>query len=83
MMQYILTEDEYKTLKGAVTAEKNKLQRTLQSLCTEVANHKPIKFWSNRDAIPWGCILDNDDDWMCDECPVRKLCPYEFKQWSK
>lgn len=94
-MQYILEKEEYDELVAG--AEKIKLMieeadtkktAVLQSLCTEVAIHKPIKYWGNEEPMPWGCVLEvglAEEDMIdyCDECPVQHLCPYEYKQWSK
>jgi hypothetical protein len=41
-------------------------------------------------AKPWGCMITKeanseygDSEWYCDECPVQKECPYEYKSYSK
>lgn len=87
-MQYILTEQEYlklSTINSDAIREKDEI---IQKLCTEVADHKPIKvYWSDTDE-PWKCIItlekeDDDSDWYCDDCPVSHLCPYEYQSWSK
>jgi hypothetical protein len=81
-MQYILDETEYAEYQKALKQLK-KLPSisTLQITCTKIANTLPIKYWSNTEAEPWGCIL-TEDNWHCDECPVQDICPAD-KSWSK
>lgn len=87
-MQYILTEEEFNTLKhnqnNAIKLEKQKLQK----LCTKIANEMPVKWgwWKGDDPTPWGCIItkdENDEEWYCDQCPVLEICPNDYKRFSK
>lgn len=83
-MQYLLTEAEYNDLKLRADRQQKIAVEGLQAFCTKVANEMPIKFWGNKEAQPWRCIL-NDDQGMgyCDECPAQKVCPHPHKRWSK
>jgi len=87
MMQYILTKQEYETLnrhKDQLTDEQN---AELQALCTLAAQHIPIvvEWSSDKTPRPWGCILgpQEQDPGYCDQCPARKVCPHEYKDFSK
>lgn len=92
-MQYLLTSNEYHELKDLGDKELAAIKATLQDLCTKVADHMPVKWgWGppyGEDGKsldvpkPWGCILSTDREWYCDKCPVRQVCPYERKNWSK
>ena len=90
-MQYLLSEDEFNQLRdkariGAQCQDKtvvNLTPKQLQALCTEIANTLPVVTWKSVDPEPWGCMLTDDDEWYCDECPVQKLCPCNKKSWSK
>ena len=87
-MQYILTQAEYDDLCRAqfrlTTARESELQR----LCTDAANHIPItRGWAPNDpSAPWGCILDESSPnhcGYCDDCPARRICPHDKKEWSQ
>lgn len=87
-MQYILTQAEYDDLCRAqfmlTTARESELQR----LCTDAANHIPItRGWAPNDpSAPWGCILDESSQnhgGYCDDCPARRICPHDKKEWSQ
>lgn len=84
-VQYILTEEEYNALKTKQKQWTDESKKTLQDVCTKVANEMPIKWgWGEPDdPKPWGCILTEKGEWYCDQCPVKKICPYEGKEWSK
>lgn len=82
-MQYILTEDEYKELLDKRMERNQAAEEALQKFCTRVANEMPVKFWDNEEAKPWGCMLDKEYEWCCDECPAQDFCPYPHKEWSK
>lgn len=81
-MQYILTQEEY----DALTTVKKKAEiaqtRTLQRLCTKIANEMPVGSRIDCPPEPWGCIIGNPDNY-CDDCPVQTICPNEWKSWSK
>ena len=82
-MQYILTQAEYDELRRA---QDNKAE--LQKLCTDAANHIPITWQCapNKPPAPWGCCIDKSSQnygGYCDDCPAQKLCPHDFKEWSK
>lgn len=85
-MKYLLDEKEYNALKDAIDDEKQKNKRVIQKLCTMVCNNMPVKFWGHSEAKIWGCIIKEEFgsyDCYCDECPVQKECPYEWKNYSK
>lgn len=85
-MQYLLTPEEYKNLIEAKKLAEMKVAADMQTLCTEVANLKPItRPWENEHALqrPWGCILTLPSPKYCDECPVKKVCPHPHKIFSK
>lgn len=77
-MQYILTQEELDQLKAESANAIRKVTADLQTACTMIADRVPIK-------DPWGCILTQTavDEWYCDHCPARKLCPHPNKNWSK
>lgn len=83
-MQYILTEKEYSELRLKKVYDIGLSKDKLQTLCTKIANEMPIKFWGNKEAEIWGCILsDGGGPGYCDECPVQDICPETNKGWSK
>lgn len=77
-IQYVFTEEEYLEIEAKHNREK-------QELCKFIANNVPIKFWSNKEARIWGCILNKSvaNYGYCDECPAQNHCPNERKMWSK
>ncbi len=83
-MQYLVNEDEMKALKNGsglgLDIEKSDLQR----LCTRIATKMPVVFsWAPKMApVPWGCVI-MDTVKYCDECPVKVICPYPHKSFSK
>lgn len=86
-MQYILSEDEYKELveykRRCLIVDKliGKDLHGLQTLCEMVANHVPVEDgWYKGKS--WGCIHTVGDEWYCDDCPAKKMCP-SGKNWSK
>jgi hypothetical protein len=93
VVQYILTQEELDKLKAEGKDRTDKQLKILQDLCTKVADHMPIKWgWGDKPDIPkpWGCIITeeaNSDEphyeWYCDQCPVRKVCPYNRKNFSQ
>lgn len=84
MMQYILSEEEYKALKAEQKRKYNITTKRLQELCTKIANEMPIEWgWNGPDPKPWGCVLTEESEWYCDDCPVRDICPSNSKEWSK
>lgn len=86
-MQYILSEKEYTEWLAKAEAVSETARAVLQQLCTQVCDHMPISLnWGpwQKCPTPWGCILSvGNDDWACDHCPVQKVCPYEYKEFSK
>ena len=83
-MQYILNEEEYKTLNNKRSYEISLSKKKLQDLCTNIANHMPVQEgWYK--GKPWKCILNDDMEyeWYCDDCPVQQICPYEYKSYSQ
>jgi len=85
MMQYLLTEEEFNDLHEGHANEIFVIKERLQKACTLAAEHTPVKLpWAeDDDPVPWGCVRVNDHTSYCDECPVRKICPYEGKRYSK
>lgn len=84
-MQYLLTAEEYTALLNANKKAAETAKETLQALCTEVANLKPIEVpWAkDMKPEPWGCYLSEDGPEYCDCCPVKDVCPCDHKSWSK
>lgn len=84
-MQYILTESEYNDLRIERDLKINFDQEKLQTLCTKIANEMPVLWGWSKDEKPkpWGCMLTSEEEWYCDSCPVKEICPYQFKEWSK
>lgn len=89
-MQYILTQEEFDKLKADAARIIGKMADDLQTACTLVADHMPIKApWApaSTDPKPWGCILSQTsptkDEWYCDHCPVRNICPHPNKNLTK
>jgi hypothetical protein len=82
-MQYLLSEKEYIELVQNKDKRTDKEKEKLQSFCTVVANKLPVKFWGNKDARIWNCILTENNEHYCDECPSQEVCPCDHKQWSK
>ena len=89
-MQYLLSEEEMQK----VLSDRASLQELLkilpnkgklQKLCTKIADEwETWTGWKNDlEPTPWGCILSANYEHYCDECPVRNICPYEDKAWSK
>lgn len=48
-----------------------------------VADNLPIDLYGDGELSPWGCIIGSQDEHICDLCPSRMVCPYEYKEWSK
>ena len=83
-MQYLLTEDEYKQLQAAAKAGIiAPTKQQLQAFCTMVADSLPVKVTYREDKIIWGCIITGNGHGYCDDCPARKICPYDSKSWSQ
>jgi len=90
-MQYILTNDEYTSLRDAPDIARYEQEEKIQTLCTMVANHMPVpRPWAgeNAEPQPWGCILtpstlNRSNPGYCDDCPVKNMCPKKGKLWSK
>lgn len=80
-MQYLLTAREYEDLHKQYYLEIDILKDKLQTACTLAAENTPIV--DDDDPMPHGCIRVNDHTEYCDECPVRKICPYERKAYSR
>lgn len=85
-MQYILTQDELDALKARDKAAKNLPNvAELQKFCTFVADNMILKSgWMAGKA--WGCVISAEEhkqEWYCDSCPALKVCPYEYKEFSK
>jgi len=85
-MKYLLSQEEYDTLRIRKEDAIAENDEELQKFCTMVADTLPIKFWGRTEAKPWQCLISRERDneeWYCDECPSQKVCPYPHKAWSK
>lgn len=85
-MQYLLTESEHQALIDAGDRAKAEIKKTLQELCTLVADHMPVKpDWNNDPPTPVGCVLTEGRNHAgyCDDCPVKDVCPRDWKRWSQ
>ena len=82
-MQYLLSEEEWKDIQEKLSIiRKLPDKKLLQKVCTEVSNNMLVqKGWYKGKA--WGCILTVKEEWYCDDCPVKDICPHEYKEWSK
>ena len=86
MLQYLLSQSEFDAIKNDVENVRISYEKTIQELCTRIADLQPVELeWDEEDEEPepWGCIITRDDEHYCDECPVDKICPYKYKQYSK
>ena len=86
-MQYLLSEEEYGELVRQRDARIRASTDELQAVCTLAAQHIPVaRSWA-KDATPapWGCILGprEQNPGYCDDCPVKAICPYKGKEFSK
>ena len=86
-MMYVLTHEELKALQAKGDREPRLGREEFQKLCTLIADTMPVvRSWSGGQSdapIPWGCILSVRSSWCCDQCPVRDICEYPGKRWSK
>lgn len=82
-MQYILTEDEYRDLMQKASLKNNMPSpEKLRAACTRIADTMVLRDGWKKGEV-WGCILSSRREWYCDDCPVKDICPYECKKWSK
>jgi hypothetical protein len=81
MMQYVLTETEYETLKAAPKLVEDRCYEALLQASRRIANAEIVKEGWYAGRI-WQCMFDKAD-WYCDECPAADLCPYPYKEYSK
>ena len=90
-MQYILTQEEYKALQNKDADVQLDLKNEIADLCQEVASlrHVSNNFNGVKTNTPYGCIrnvhLSNEwpRAWYCDDCPVRTICTFTGKEYSK
>jgi len=91
-MNYILTQGEYDRLMLKGENAEKELADTLMDLCQRVADSeksiKPYDWKEGDELIAYTCILTRIAEGShmyiyCDTCPVRKICPYPHKEWSK
>ena len=68
-MQYILTEQEYNDLVGAIEKHKEDTENTIEGLCHKVCDNIKID-----GGEPYGCIHTTGQV-VCDDCPVQDVCP--------
>jgi hypothetical protein len=82
-MQYLLTPEEYLSLNRKSKELNDEAKKTIQTLCTMVADNMPVvnECLVDKTPKPWRCILTEGHEWYCDGCPVRTLCPYEHKNY--
>lgn len=85
-MQYLLSKEEYDKLTTDQLARSEQHRAALQDLCTKVADHmptrKPYGWKEGEPLIPYGCIRTTRNEY-CDTCPVKDVCPNQFKSWSQ
>jgi hypothetical protein len=85
-MQYILSSEEMDDIKAKLEMldhirDINELQR----ICTLLADTYVLTEGWHKGQV-WGCMLTaekNGDEWYCDDCPAKKVCPYPYKSWSQ
>ena len=87
-MMYILTEEEMKNFQADRDALRSIVStlpstKTLQKMCTKIANEWPTFKRYDGKLGPWECIITADYEHCCDKCPVQIICPYGNKEWSK
>jgi hypothetical protein len=86
-MQFILTREEYAALLKKQEISLGLQKDKLQALCTKIADTMPVKVrWRKGPDQPWGCIITEKKKGhghYCDECPVRDICPKEYKEYSQ
>jgi hypothetical protein len=84
-MQYILSKEELDELKHAKSMKEIIEVDKVQELCSKIANEMPVQHeWScDKTPRPWDCIITEEDEHYCDDCPVNEICPYDDKEWSK
>ena len=83
-MQYILTEAELHHLKHAADERLITKDQTILDLCQRVADNEPVtvEWLGEGEPTPWGCVRSRKN-WHCDHCPVKEICPYDNKSYSK
>lgn len=83
-MQYLLTEEEYNSLKKELEYSKKESNNIINKLCMVVADHYPLETYpgTKENPKPWGCVMTKKGTWYCDGCPVRELCQMP-KMFSK
>lgn len=82
-MQYILSEEEMAAHHKKLDESRHlPTTKELQKFCTMVADNMLVKQgWYKGKA--WGCILTRKEEWYCDDCPAKDICPYTSKHWSQ
>jgi hypothetical protein len=81
-MQYLLSEEEYRSLDARKAIRTQKEKDTLLAFCVLASQHIPVESNENK---PWGCNLDDvrREGMSCDDCPAKHICPFEYEQYSK
>lgn len=89
-IQYVLTEQEYQ---DAVRAKREALEKAkgkLFKFCQEMAESVPVSYQrydgTMSDPAPAGCISTQggkNENGYCSDCPVSRICPKEWKNWSQ
>jgi hypothetical protein len=74
-MQYILTEEEYNTLKNAVNDKRVDFDTQLLEFCMSYAENLPKQ-------SPHGCIIMKTARY-CSNCPVKSICPCKYKEYPQ
>ena len=86
-MQYLLTEEEYNELRIQNNAKQRECDIIINDLCQTVANHLPVHVSDPHSPIqkqePWKCIRSVKYEWYCDNCPVKDICRWPNKVFSK
>ena len=82
-MQYLLTQEELDELEKHKLEFTKKFERQLGKLCKLAADHVPVNAgWRDTEPSPWGCIYSEEDEWYCDDCPAKEVCPLD-QHWSQ
>jgi hypothetical protein len=96
-MQYLLTDREYRTLIEGKAKKEAEIEENLFYLCVLAALNVEVEVTWHDKPIVWGCpetkrfegrlgipiYAKGEGMEYCDECPVKDICPYKYKHWSK
>lgn len=81
-----ISDEDFEKIKQ-LELEYEQFHEQFNQKCMTLADTIPIKvYWrKDSDPAPWTCphsILNENDEWFCDQCPVQGLCLLP-KNWSK